>query len=155
VKHDQLWDFANDRIYGEADILQRFGVSPHQLADYLALAGDAVDNIPGVPGIGARSAAALLQEFGTLEALYVYLADNDLQHREGFSFRGMNRAQQLLKMHERQARLSQALARIARNAPVRPQPASLQRKKVSNRKLRAWLDRNEFGARLRSQLLNF
>lgn len=153
VRQDRLWDFANDRFYAHGDILERFGVAPHQLVDYLALAGDAIDNIPGVPGIGARSAAALLQEFGSLDRLYTYLSHHDLRQRNGLSLRGTDRAQKLLTKHEQQARLSQALARIASHAPVRPKPQSLRRKPVSRKKLMAWLEENGFGVRLRTQLL--
>ena len=67
---DLLWDFAADDYAGPAEIKARFGVAPEQIADYLALAGDAVDNIPGVSGVGAKSAAALLNEFGDIDAMY-------------------------------------------------------------------------------------
>jgi 5'-3' exonuclease len=67
--NDLLWDFANDDYMGPVDIEQKFGVAPEFIADYLALAGDSVDNIPGAPGIGAKTAAALIQEFGSLDHL--------------------------------------------------------------------------------------
>lgn len=64
-----LWDFAADRHSDSAAIRQKFGVRPRQIADYLALVGDTSDDIPGVPGIGAKTAAALLAEFDSVEAL--------------------------------------------------------------------------------------
>ena len=67
--NDVLWDFANDDYMGPADVIAKFGVAPDQIADYLALAGDSVDNIPGAPGIGAKTAALLIQKFGSLQAL--------------------------------------------------------------------------------------
>jgi DNA polymerase-1 len=153
VEQDRLWDFANDTWLAHDGIRQRYGVAPHQLVDYLALAGDAIDNIPGVPGIGARTAAALLQEFESLDELYGYLRTRDLRQRDGFHLRGVDRTENLLRAHEEQARTSKVLATIADNAPIRPQPQSLRRKPVSERKLLAWLDENGFGTRLRSQLL--
>ena len=66
---DQQWDFAKGIRWGADGVKARYGVHAHQIADYLALTGDAVDNIPGVTGIGAKSAAILLAHFGTLDAL--------------------------------------------------------------------------------------
>tara|TARA_R110002072_G_scaffold1598_6_gene13593 strand:- start:7161 stop:8039 length:879 start_codon:yes stop_codon:yes gene_type:complete len=68
-ENDVMWDFANDDYMGPSDIAQKFGVKPDQIADFLALAGDSVDNIPGAPGIGAKTAALLIQQFGSLQAL--------------------------------------------------------------------------------------
>lgn len=56
-------------------IKARFGVFPEQLCDYLALVGDSVDNIPGVPGIGAKTAAALLARFGDIEGLFAHIGE--------------------------------------------------------------------------------
>jgi DNA polymerase-1 len=67
--HDQQYDFAKGLRWGADGVKARQGVHAHQLADYLALTGDAVDNIPGVTGIGAKSAAVLLAHFGSLDAL--------------------------------------------------------------------------------------
>jgi len=153
VKQDLLWDFAKDAYYTNDDIRARFGVTPDQLADYLGLAGDAVDNIPGVPGIGARTAATLLQEFGSLDRIYDYLTSNHLRQRNGFNMRSIDRTQKLLQAHEEMARTSRSLATIADHAPVRPQPQSLRRKPVKERKLLNWLQQNGFGNRLRTQLL--
>ena len=57
-------------IYGPAEVQERYGVTPAQFPDFLGLKGDASDNIPGVPGIGDKTAAKLLQQFGTLEGIY-------------------------------------------------------------------------------------
>ena len=66
---DQQWDFARGVRWGADGVKARYGVHAHQIADYLALTGDAVDNIPGVTGIGAKSAAILLAHFGSMDAL--------------------------------------------------------------------------------------
>ncbi len=59
---------------GPDEVLRKTGVRPEQMVDWLALVGDSVDNIPGVPGVGAKTAAKLLAEFGTMEALLAGLA---------------------------------------------------------------------------------
>ena len=68
-EHDEQWDFARGQRWGRDGVKARQGVHAHQVADYLALTGDAIDNIPGVAGIGARTAAQLLAHFGSLDAL--------------------------------------------------------------------------------------
>ncbi|PPJ41933.1 exodeoxyribonuclease IX [Pseudoxanthomonas sp. KAs_5_3] len=69
TEHDEQWDFARGQRWGMAGVKARHGVEARQIADYLALTGDAVDNIPGVSGIGAKSAAILLAHFGDLDTL--------------------------------------------------------------------------------------
>lgn len=64
-----LWDFAADQHLGHEEIHNKFGVRPGQIADYLALVGDAIDDIPGVPGIGAKTAARLLAEFDGVDSM--------------------------------------------------------------------------------------
>jgi DNA polymerase-1 len=63
----RMLDTMKQKAYGPADVVEKMGVPPEQIVDYLALIGDSSDNIPGVPGIGPKGAATLLQEFGTLE----------------------------------------------------------------------------------------
>ena len=67
--HDEQYDFAKGQRWGADGVRARHGVHAHQIADYLALTGDAVDNIPGVIGIGPKTAAVLLAHFGSLDAL--------------------------------------------------------------------------------------
>lgn len=61
------------RLYDEAAVLERYGLTPHQIIDYKGLAGDSSDNIPGVRGIGPKTATKLLEHFHTLEGVYQYL----------------------------------------------------------------------------------
>ena len=63
------WDRMRDRVYGEAAVLEKFGVPPVSIPDYLALVGDTADGIPGVPRWGKKAAAALLAHYGHLEAI--------------------------------------------------------------------------------------
>ena len=72
-ERDLWWHYAKQERLDYDGITNRFGVSPVQIADWLALMGDAVDNIPGVPGIGAVTAGKLLQHFGTLDKLLANL----------------------------------------------------------------------------------
>jgi 5'-3' exonuclease len=65
----RLFDFAKAKTLDAAGVRERFGVSPAQIPDYLALVGDAVDKLPGVPGIGPRTAAQLLVRFGRIEEI--------------------------------------------------------------------------------------
>ena len=69
-KDDVFWDFAGKGKLRYEQIRDSFGVHPEQIADFLALAGDAVDNIKGVPGVGKKTAEKLLAHFGSLEAIY-------------------------------------------------------------------------------------
>ncbi|MDE2408405.1 MAG: exodeoxyribonuclease IX [Xanthomonadaceae bacterium] len=68
-QHDEQYDYAKRERWSADGVKARHGVHAHQIADYLALTGDAVDNIPGVTGIGPKSAAVLLAHFGSLDAL--------------------------------------------------------------------------------------
>ncbi|RUM36359.1 MAG: DNA polymerase I, partial [Desulfobulbus sp.] len=65
-----LWDPMNDKLMDEEKVLEKYGVRPAQLLDYLALTGDSADNIPGVPGIGPKTAQKLIAAHGSLEGLY-------------------------------------------------------------------------------------
>lgn len=68
-------------IYDEAEVKNTFGFSPRQMIDYKALRGDASDNIPGVPGIGEKTATELLKEFGGIEELYKKLKDPKIKNK--------------------------------------------------------------------------
>jgi 5'-3' exonuclease len=120
---DVLWDFARNRRHASSDIPQLLGVHPGQVADWLALTGDAVDNIPGVPGIGARTAAALLAEFGSLDGLY---ADLDAVAESGL--RGAARIRRLLEEHEDTARLARELTGIVVDPDLGVQAGDVKRR---------------------------
>ena len=104
---DCLWEFSqNQRRYAE-DIESEFGVSPDQICDYLALAGDSVDCITGVPGVGPVKARELLSNFGTLEAVYAQLdAVRELP------LRGARSLADKLAEHKALAELSYKLATV-------------------------------------------
>lgn len=111
---DLIWDFARQERYGATGVYERLGVRADQVADFLALRGDGVDNIPGVPGIGAKSAASLLAHFGSLDALLNRV--DEIPYLR--SVRGAAAIADKLRQHRDQALLCQQLTRIALNAPV-------------------------------------
>lgn len=120
---DFWWDFARDNQLDSDKIVEKFGVPPEAIQDYLGLCGDAVDNIPGVPGIGPKTATALLQEFGTVENLYANLASV-----AALTIRGAKGLPAKLKEHKEQALLSKLLATVAYDAPIDSQANSLLRR---------------------------
>jgi DNA polymerase-1 len=110
----EFFDFARDRRFGPAEVEEKFGVPPEGLRDWLALAGDPVDDIPGVTGIGAKGAASLLQAFGNLDAMY--------QDLEAVAAADLPRAKSLarrLSEGHQDALLSRELATIAKDAPIK------------------------------------
>ncbi len=121
---DELWDFAKRKRYMSSDIKEKFGVLPEQIADYLGLCGDAVDNIPGVPGIGAKTASAILHEFDDLDAIY-----QNLEKLMALNVRGAKKLPEKLREHESQARLSKQLATIVCDAPIDAQIGHAARKR--------------------------
>lgn len=110
---DEQWDFARGLRWGMAGVKARHGVEARQIADYLALCGDAVDNIPGVPGIGAKTAAILLAHFGSLDALL-----ERVDEVAYLRFRGAAQAAVKLQLHREQALLCRQLSTIALDAPL-------------------------------------
>jgi len=104
---DLWWTFFGDKKLDYRGIVKKFGVKPEQIADQLALAGDKVDNIPGIPHVGVKTAANLLRKFGTLEKLRENLsAVGDMK------FRYAARVQQSLTEHVAILDISSRLTRI-------------------------------------------
>lgn len=110
---DEQWDFARGQRWGADGVKARQGVHAHQVADYLALCGDAVDNIPGVPGIGAKTAAVLLAHFGTLDALLERIDEVPFLRMRGAASVAVK-----LRAHREQALLCRQLTLIALDAPL-------------------------------------
>jgi len=122
---DMIWDYARDRRHRCRDVRNWLGVEAGQVADWLALTGDAVDNIPGVPGIGAKTAAALLGKYGTLAGLYAGL---DSVPESGL--RGAARLRDLLEEHAETVRLARELTGIAIDPELRVGIRDLRRRRV-------------------------
>jgi DNA polymerase-1 len=105
-----LLDTMNNRRLGAEHVREKFGVEPEQLGDVLALMGDSVDNVPGVPGIGPKTASELIQTYGTLEA--VLAAAPEIKKPK---------LRQNLIDHADNARLSRELVRLVCDRPL-PEP---------------------------------
>jgi len=104
---------SDTALYTEAAVFERYGLRPDQIIDYKALRGDPSDNIPGVKGVGEKTATELLQQFGTLEKLYTELADKT---KKALAIRESIREK--LLMYKSNAFMSQSLATIKRDAPI-------------------------------------
>src|SRR6185437_4715036 len=87
-------------------IIARYGFGPEHIVDYKALVGDTSDNIPGVPGVGAKTASKLIQEYGSLEDILAHLADLPV------------RTHSLLETHREQSIQSKYLATIVTDVPI-------------------------------------
>ena len=113
VVDEDIWVMSTGRgvtdvkIYTPAAVLERFGVTPAQIPDYIGLKGDSSDNIPGVPGVGEKTAAQLLQQFGSIDELYRRLDEVKSDKRRA-----------LLAEHEDDARLSLQLATMVLDVPL-------------------------------------
>ena len=94
-------------VFDAEAVRERYGVGPEQFVDYRALVGDPSDNLPGVPGVGPRTAARLLAEFGSLDRLLIDLARVEPE-----------RLRRTLKEHAEQARLTGAMARLRQDVPL-------------------------------------
>ncbi len=142
---DEQYDFAKGLRWGHAGVKARHGVRAEQIPDYLALAGDAVDNIPGVSGIGPKSAAQLLGHFGSLDAL--------LQRIDEIPYLRLRGAAQLatrLREQHEQVLLWRRLTTIALDAPL---PDGDFRRGAGNAdELASLADWMEFGAMTRRRL---
>ena len=123
-----LLDTMNNRRIGRDYVIEKFGVPPEQLGEVLALMGDSVDNVPGVPGIGPKTASQLIQQFGDVEAV---LANAGTIAKP--------KLRQSLIDHADNARLSRELVRLVCDSPL-PEPIdALALKGVPPEPLRAFL----------------
>jgi DNA polymerase-1 len=143
---DDYWDYAGERRYAYAEIEAQFGVRPERFADYLALTGDAVDNIPGVPGVGPKTAAALLSAFDSLEEIYA-----GLDRVGALPVRGAGKLAARLAEHREAAYLARRLTVIACDMPLEVSLESLRRRKPDLAALAEFYDRHKFGPALRRQ----
>jgi 5'-3' exonuclease len=135
----ELYDGARGRWIGTAEVRQKFGVSPELIIEVMGLMGDAVDNIPGVRGIGAKTAMALIQKFRSLENLFARLDEV-----ENFELRGAARLHRLLTDGREIAFLSRALATVRSDLPLAVKLDDLSARGFSLEKLRALLTELEF-----------
>src|SRR5258706_11714526 len=143
---DRFWDYSDAAEYAYEQIAGRFGVAPERMADYLALTGDAVDNIPGVPGIGPKTAGALMNRYASLEELYA-----DLEQVAYLPLRGASRLPARLREHREAAYLARSLTRIPCDAPLGAGGESLQRRPPALDAVENFCRDHGFGQQLRRQ----
>jgi DNA polymerase-1 len=120
-------------LYGPDQVRQRYGFEPSQLIDFKALRGDTSDNIPGVPGVGDKTAAKLVQDFGTIEALLERV--DELPD---------GRLKTSLKANEEQVRLGKRMVTIVRDVPIELDLERARWTRYDYEKVRLVFDRMEF-----------
>lgn len=143
---DVFWDFAGKGKLQYDNIPDVFGVWPEQIADFLALAGDSVDNIKGVPGVGKKTASALLQHFGSLDDIY-----ENLDRVHEVNVRGSKTLGDKLKTHRDAAALARRLTGIACDVPIDDAEIALRPSKARLGEINALFDEASIGTALRRQ----
>jgi len=146
TKDDIFWDFAGRGKITYGQVADVFGVQPEQIADFLALAGDAVDNIKGVPGVGKKTAVALLQHFGSMDNIYSSL---DSVHE--VNVRGAKTLGEKLGTHREAAVLARKLTGIACDAPLEQPETGLRPTAPDLGAINALYDQAGIGSALRRQ----
>jgi DNA polymerase I len=144
---DVYWDYSGNTRYHYHDIGPRFGAIPELIADFLALTGDSVDNIPGVPGVGKKTAAELFAVFGSLDELYANLHRIPL-----LKLRGAAAVAAKLLAHKEAAYLARRLTGIVCDMPLEATLDDLKRRPQDRSRLDFFFDTHGFGNILRQQV---
>jgi len=112
-KHVVCWDRRREIVYNEDAVVEKYGVSPASIPDYLALVGDSADGIPGIPAWGAKSAAGILSRFGHIEGI-----PGDIE-QYGLSAGRARRLADNLESHREQAFLYRQLTTLRTDVPLK------------------------------------
>ena len=139
----RLFDPMKSKVIGEKEVLEKFGVKPNQVIDVQSLAGDSSDNIPGVPGIGIKTAAELVNKYKNL--------DNVLKKASEIK---QNKRRETLLANKDKALLSQRLVTLKEDVPIKNSPNEFLIKQINKEKLYNFLREMEFN-RLLSQAISF
>ena len=139
----RLYDPMKNKVLGENEVFDKFGVKPSQVIDVQSLAGDSSDNIPGVPGIGVKTAAELINKYKTLDILLKNI--NEIPQ---------NKRRETLLANRDKAILSKKLVTLKNDVPVNEKPEDFIMKNVDKEKLFEFLKEMEFN-RLLSQAISF
>ena len=139
----RLYDPMKSKVIGEKEVLDKFGVKPNQVIDVQSLAGDSSDNIPGVPGIGIKTAAELINKYETLDTLLDKASEIP-----------QNKRRETLIANKDKALLSRKLVTLKDNVPIVDEPNSFILKEVNKENLYNFLREMEFN-RLLSQAISF
>src|SRR5882724_4773767 len=145
VDERTVWlDTMRDRRFGPAEVRARFGVDPLLVPDVLGLMGDAIDNIPGVQGIGEKTASVLVHDLGPVEAIL-----DRLDEVERLPLRGAKKVRETLAREAETARLSKALATIKCDVPIELDLDALRWEGPDQEQLRPLFAELEFSSLLR------
>ena len=139
----RLYDPMKSKVLGEKEVVEKFGVKPNQVIDVQSLAGDSSDNIPGVPGIGIKTASELINKYKTLDVL-LKKADEIPQ----------NKRRETLLANKDKALLSRQLVTLKDDVPVKGKLSSFLLKEVQKEKLYDFLRKMEFN-KLLSRAISF
>ena len=139
----RLYDPMKSKVLGEKEVVEKFGVKPNQVIDVQSLAGDSSDNIPGVPGIGIKTASELINKYKTLDVL-LKKADEIPQ----------NKRRETLLANKDKALLSRQLVTLKDDVPVKDELSSFLLKEVQKEKLYDFLRKMEFN-KLLSRAISF
>jgi DNA polymerase-1 len=139
----RLYDPMKNKVLGENEVFEKFGVKPNQVIDVQSLAGDPSDNIPGVPGIGVKTAADLINKYKTLDVLLKNI--NEIPQ---------NKRRETLLANKDKAILSKKLVTLKDDVPIKEKPEDFIMKNVDKEKLFKFLREMEFN-RLLSQAISF
>jgi 5'-3' exonuclease len=124
-----VYDIGREHWLDEAGVREKFGVSPAQIPDLLALHGDHIDNIPGVMGVGAKTARQILSVCGSIEDL------TDTSFSDKLRFRGRNEILRRIRENMETVRVSRRLATICCEAPIEVSPEILRYRRADRRTL--------------------
>jgi len=138
-KDVRLFDPMKNKFITPEDIVTKFGVSAEKVIDVQSLAGDSSDNVPGVPGIGVKTAAELINKYGTLEKLL----DNTHEIKQ-------NKRRETLTENKDKAIISKKLVTLMKDAPVERKIEEFQLKEIDKDKLYKFLREMEFNRLLSS-----
>ena len=139
----RLFDPMKSKVIGEKEVLEKFGVKPHQVIDVQSLAGDSSDNVPGVPGIGVKTAAELINKYKNLENLLNKASEIP-----------QNKRRETLLSNKDKAELSKKLVTLKDDVPIKNEPNEFIIKDINKDKLYEFLRDMEFN-RLLSQAISF
>ncbi len=142
--HVTLWNTMRDRRVDAREVRARLGVDPSAVVDVMALMGDSIDNVKGVPGIGEKTATALIKHFGSLDKLYARLAEVETIP----GLRGAKRIAALLAEHRASAELARKLVSIDAAAPVEADVSALDWPGIDERAVSELLRELEFNTLL-------
>ena len=124
----EMLDPIKQKPIGPAEVMEKFGVPPEKVIECMALTGDSVDNVPGVPGIGPKNASQLVSEYGDLEAILAAAP----------AMKPSKRRDMLIE-HAERARISRKLVTLSRDVPLPVPLAGLGLREPDRDKLQAWL----------------